>query len=1031
MALLKANTGIGTTNPTSSLHVIGDGLITGVVTATTFNGNINSGIASLTNINSSGVSTLGYVNAQSVNSSGIVTGSTFRPSSGYIQSPNGTNAFYIYDGTGNVAFQGTIGASQVNNGQGYRVIGFAGTDNASFENHLYVAGVTTSAGGFVGNLTGAASTASFATTAFTLNGVTEGNLSVGFARSAGVSTSVIGGIASVTSLNVSGVSTLATALVNQLYVSGISTFNNNVNISQLSVSGSSSFTGAITGTISTATKLQNARTFEITGDVVASPISFDGTGNVSLAATIQPNSVALGNDTTGDYVQTVTGTSNQITVTGGTGEGSTPTLSIPNQFTVPQDLTVLRDVQIDRNLNVNGNITIGGTSATIFSTTLKISDPDIVLGFRTDAFGNDISNDNTANHGGVALASTEGTPLVNLFIAGIETNPATYKKIMWFKSGTFTGLNTDAWLSNYAVGIGSTQFPVGTRLAAGSVQFTENDLAVVRNINASGVSTLGVTTFTGAVSFGTSAYFGDNDSLYFGDSNDLQIYHNSSNNNSIIEESGSGNLILRGGNVVIQSNALETCASFITNGAVELYHDNSKKFETTGYGATVFGTLQAQGLQVSGVSTFNNTLNVVPTSTGIAGLFSGTTSADMVRITQTGSGNALLVEDETNPDTTPFVVSASGSVGIGTTNPEEELHVSVDQNSGTVIRVENNFIGNSANASVRVSSASTTVILSVHNPSRTGTKYGITQGGYGELSLNGGNGLLVGTQNASPLILGTNDTEALRIDSSQRVGIGTTNPTSKLHVLGNTLVTGVSTILSNSSTEAFRITQLGTGNALVVEDETNPDSTPFVVTGIGSVGIGTTNPVAPIHISYTNNSATNYLNADAGLLIRNLASNGSTLKLEGNANIIYGGGSGTLIIADRQNERIRINSSGLVGIGTTNPTSTLTVQGNAYITGVTTSTDFDSLSDINLKTNINQIADPLEKVMQIRGVTFNWKEGNRNSAGVIAQEIEKVLPELVHGGETKTVNYNGLIGLLIECVKKQQKEIEELKKKVN
>jgi hypothetical protein len=167
-------------------------------------------------------------------------------------------------------------------------------------------------------------------------------------------------------------------------------------------------------------------------------------------------------------------------------------------------------------------------------------------------------------------------------------------------------------------------------------------------------------------------------------------------------------------------------------------------------------------------------------------------------------------------------------------------------------------------------------------------------------------------------------------------------------------VSGISTISVNSSSDALRITQLGSGNALVVEDETNPDSTPFVVSATGSVGVGTTNP-----------------------------------------------------------------------------TSTLTVQGNAYITGVTTSTDFDSLSDINLKTNISQIADPLEKVMQIRGVTFNWKEGNRNSAGVIAQEIEKVLPELVHGEETKTVNYNGLIGLLIECVKKQQEEIEELKKKVN
>ena len=51
--------------------------------------------------------------------------------------------------------------------------------------------------------------------------------------------------------------------------------------------------------------------------------------------------------------------------------------------------------------------------------------------------------------------------------------------------------------------------------------------------------------------------------------------------------------------------------------------------------------------------------------------------------------------------------------------------------------------------------------------------------------------------------------------------------------------------------------------------------------------------------------------------------------------------------------------------------------------------------------------------------------------GVIADTVEKVLPELVSDSDPKTVNYNGLIGLLIECVKKQQSEIEELKKKIN
>jgi hypothetical protein len=269
------------------------------------------------------------------------------------------------------------------------------------------------------------------------------------------------------------------------------------NISVLYATSSGIATYASTAGLSTdATKLQTSRTFEITGDIVASPISFDGSGNVSLAATIQPNSVALGSDTEGDYVTNITGTANQIEVTGGTGEGSTPTLSVPSQFTAPQDVTVTRDLQVNRDLNVNGNITIGGTSATLFTTEFKVYDPDIVLGIRTDESGNDISTDNTANHGGIAVASTEGTPLISLYDVGVgETNPATYKKIMWFKSGTFSGLGTDAWLSNYAIGIGSTQVPDGVRLAAGSVKFTENDLSVVRNINASGIVT--ATSFTG------------------------------------------------------------------------------------------------------------------------------------------------------------------------------------------------------------------------------------------------------------------------------------------------------------------------------------------------------------------------------------------------------------------------------------------------------------------------------------------------------------------------------------------------------
>jgi len=104
---------------------------------------------------------------------------------------------------------------------------------------------------------------------------------------------------------------------------------------------------------------------------------------------------------------------------------------------------------------------------------------------------------------------------------------------------------------------------------------------------------------------------------------------------------------------------------------------------------------------------------------------------------------------------------------------------------------------------------------------------------------------------------------------------------------------------------------------------------------------------------------------------------------------------------------------------------------NGNFTGIVTATDFASSSDITLKTNIHQIDNALDKVTQIRGVKFEWKENNRPSAGVIAQDIEKVLPELVTGDETKVVNYNGLIGLLIEAIKEQQEQIDILKSQID
>ena len=119
-------------------------------------------------------------------------------------------------------------------------------------------------------------------------------------------------------------------------------------------------------------------------------------------------------------------------------------------------------------------------------------------------------------------------------------------------------------------------------------------------------------------------------------------------------------------------------------------------------------------------------------------------------------------------------------------------------------------------------------------------------------------------------------------------------------------------------------------------------------------------------------------------------------------------------------------TNGRVGVGTTVPSTSL------QVSGTITCTDINSTSDIKLKENIHSIDNPLDKVMQINGVGFRWKDTKEDAIGVIAQDIEEVLPELVKENEHhKSVNYNGLIGVLIEAVKEQQRQILELKAQLN
>jgi hypothetical protein len=202
-------------------------------------------------------------------------------------------------------------------------------------------------------------------------------------------------------LNVAGISTIGGLLdanggldvfghteLDDLNVSGIATFTNTIN-------------GSINGNAGTATSLATGRTFEISGDVVGVAVTFDGTGNVNLVATIQENSVGLGTDTFGDYVAGVTGTANQISVSGSGGETAAVVLSLPDDVVVGTSLSVptvktatiqhsngteaitidtLGNVGVSTNLTVTGDLIVNGTTTQVNTVTLEVEDTLIELG---------------------------------------------------------------------------------------------------------------------------------------------------------------------------------------------------------------------------------------------------------------------------------------------------------------------------------------------------------------------------------------------------------------------------------------------------------------------------------------------------------------------------------------------------------------------------------------------------------------------------------------------------------------------------
>jgi len=324
----------------------------------------------------------------------------------------------------------------------------------------------------------------------------------------------------------------------------------------------------------------------------------------------------------------------------------------------------------------------------------------------------------------------------------------------------------------------------------------------------------------------------------------------------------------------------------------------------------------------------------------------------------------------------------------------------------TTIAGSNTAVGTGANSFATAATAGANAfMISVQNGSNTAVGTGANAfataaaagaNAFATAAAAGANAFMISVQNGSNTAVGTG---ANTVGSAAFIQANSALVTANLDTVSATRYL----VFDDATTGAFNRANVSFG--LTYNPSTNTLNTKNIIV-TDNVGIGRSDPTYEVDVVGTINAS-------------NILINGSIITASGG-----GGGGANLIIDLESSTRYVTFANNTTGVfSQANVSTSLTFDPS---TGTLSATIFNSTSDVRQKKNIESVDNALSVIRSIEGVKFDWVNTGERSYGVIAQEIERVLPELVKESDgIKSVNYSGIIAFLIQAVKELDEKIEK------